>query len=162
MLRPLTLPLALAAVVTLTTVTSIGTTPAFADGHAAKGLTIMESPHDVATTVEKLTAAIEKSPATLFATIDHGAGAKKAGLELPPAVLVLFGNPKVGTPIMQADARAGLDLPVRVLVHEVDGKTMLVARNADGLKALHDIAAAEKPLNMLDGAIGKLMEAATK
>lgn len=141
---------------------AIAPATALADGHAAKGLTVMESPHDVPTTVAKLTAAIEKSPATLFTTIDHGAGARKAGLDLPPAVLVLFGNPKVGTPIMQADARAGLDLPVRVLVHSVDGKTMLVARNAEGLKALHDVAAAEKPLEMMDGAIGNLMKAATK
>ena len=63
-----------------------------------------------------LVKAVEGKGLRIAARIDHAAGAKAAGLDLPPTVVVMFGNPKVGTPVMQADPRAGLDLPMRVLV----------------------------------------------
>ena len=74
------------------------------------------SAYNVANTVERLQAAIAKRGATVFATIDHAAGAKSAGMELTPATLVIFGNPKLGTPFMQSKPIAGLDLPLHVLV----------------------------------------------
>jgi uncharacterized protein (DUF302 family) len=52
----------------------------------------------------------------LFARIDHAAGARKAGIELAPDVLLIFGNTSVGTPLMQADARVGIELPLRMLI----------------------------------------------
>ena len=69
-------------------------------------------------TLARLTAAIEAAGMTLFARIDHAAGARAAGLAMPPTVVLLYGNPQGGTPIMLAAPLAALDLPLRVLVRE--------------------------------------------
>lgn len=74
-------------------------------------------------TVELLTAALQARGITLFATVDHAAGARGAGLELEDEVLLLFGNPAVGTALMVADPRTGIDLPLRMLVWNRDGVT---------------------------------------
>ena len=89
--------------------------------------------HDVATTVELLTAAIQRRALILFATIDHAAGAREAGLDLPDEVVVIFGNPAGGTPVMQADPRAGIDLPLRILIWSQDGQTQLAFRDPQSL-----------------------------
>ena len=70
------------------------------------------SPHDVATTVDRVAAALQRRGITLFATVDHAAGARAAGLALDDEVLMIFGNAAVGTALMQADPRAGIDLPM--------------------------------------------------
>ena len=62
---------------------------------------VKSSPHSVPVTVEKLTSAIERAGASVAAVVDHAAGAKKTGMDLPPTTLVIFGNPKLGTPLMQ-------------------------------------------------------------
>ncbi len=74
------------------------------------------SAYNVANTVERLQAAIAKRGATVFATIDHAAGAKSVGMDMEPSTLVVFGNPKLGTPFMLRKPIAGLDLPMHVLV----------------------------------------------
>jgi uncharacterized protein (DUF302 family) len=69
-------------------------------------------------TLDRLITAIEKAGMTVFARIDHAAGAKDAGMTMPPTVVLIYGNPKGGTPIMLASPLAALDLPLRVLVRE--------------------------------------------
>ncbi|MGD0429805.1 MAG: DUF302 domain-containing protein [Acetobacteraceae bacterium] len=69
-------------------------------------------------TLDRLIATIEKAGMTVFARIDHAAGAKDAGMTMPPTVVLIYGNPKGGTPIMLASPLAALDLPLRVLVRE--------------------------------------------
>lgn len=76
------------------------------------------SAHDVPATVARLEAAAEAAGARVFASVPHSAGAASIGESLPPMVLVIFGNPKIGTPAIQAAPHAGLALPLRVLVHE--------------------------------------------
>jgi uncharacterized protein (DUF302 family) len=81
-----------------------------------------KSASDVATTVERLQAAIQSRGARVFTTVDHAAGAETADLELRPTTLVVFGNPKLGTPLMQSARTTGLDLPLKVLVwQDADG-----------------------------------------
>jgi len=77
-----------------------------------------ESAHDVPATVARLEAAAEAAGARVFASVPHSAGAASIGESLPPMVLVIFGNPKIGTPAIHAAPHAGLVLPLRVLVHE--------------------------------------------
>jgi uncharacterized protein (DUF302 family) len=72
-------------------------------------------------TVERLLAAIEAAGMRVFAQIDHAAGAHEAGLAMPPTIVLIYGNPKGGTPIMLAAPRSALDLPLRVLIREADG-----------------------------------------
>ncbi|MGA8718545.1 MAG: DUF302 domain-containing protein [Solirubrobacteraceae bacterium] len=77
----------------------------------------------VAETVARLIAEVEARGMKLFTTIDHSAEARSAGLELRETRLVVFGNPRTGTPIMQAVPLAGLDLPLKVLVRADPGRT---------------------------------------
>ena len=76
----------------------------------------LQAAQDVPATVAKLLKAVKARKLRVFAVIDHGAGAKSVGMKLRPAVLVVFGNPKIGTPLMQVSPTMGLELPIRVLV----------------------------------------------
>src|SRR5271168_3726007 len=93
---------------------------------AADGLTTIASAHKPAETVSRFEAALKDKGMTLFARIDHAAGATEAGLSLRPTTLLIFGNAKAGTPLMQADQTIGIDLPLRALVwQDAAGKTFL-------------------------------------
>jgi uncharacterized protein (DUF302 family) len=85
------------------------------------GLITLHSAHDFATTLARLTAALEAKGIAVFARIDHAAGAARAGLSLRPTTLLIFGNPAAGTPLMQDAQTAGIDLPLKILVWEADG-----------------------------------------
>ncbi len=118
---------------------------------------VAESAHDVATTVERITGALRDRGVRLFATIDHAAGAREAGLELADEVVLVFGNPAVGTALMQADARAGLDLPLRLLVWSGGGTTRVAFRDPRTLTA--DFAVGERAavLDALRGLLDHLV-----
>jgi uncharacterized protein (DUF302 family) len=84
------------------------------------------SPLSFHETVERLLQAIVKAGMTLFATIDHAAHAKTIGTTMPPATVLIYGNPKGGTPIMVATPQAALDLPLRVLVRQREDGTVAI------------------------------------
>ena len=88
------------------------------------------SPHSVDETMNRLVAAVEKAGAKVFARVDHAAGAASVGTELAPTQALIFGNPKVGTPVMQQNAAAGLDLPMRVVVYTGEDGATRVAYHA--------------------------------
>jgi uncharacterized protein (DUF302 family) len=88
-------------------------------------LTIVESAHNVPATVDRVIAALGRRGITVFARIDHAAGARKAGLELADEELVIFGDPRAGTLLMQADAAVGYELPLRFLIWDAGGQTMI-------------------------------------
>lgn len=120
------------------------------------------SPHSVEKTVSQLTSAIEGAGAKVFGVVDHAAGAKAVGADLQPATLVIFGNPKIGTPVMQANIRAGLDLPLRVLVFEDAGQTKIGYLDPAKLKARYEISGADEVFAKITGALNKLTDAAAK
>ena len=120
------------------------------------GLVIRRSAHDVASTVELLTAALDRLGVTVFATIDHAAGARQAGLALDDEVLLVFGSPAVGTELMQADPRAGLDLPLRMLIWSQAGTTNIAFRDPRGMADDHDLAAHVEVLGNLGGLLERL------
>lgn len=87
------------------------------------------SAHPFEQTLERLQAAIAQAGLILFNTVDHQAGARDAGLEMPPTTVLTYGHPKGGTPIMLAAPLAALDLPLRVLVRvRDDGRTAIAFR----------------------------------
>jgi uncharacterized protein (DUF302 family) len=88
-------------------------------------LEIANSPHPVAATVDRLIAALEGRGITVFARIDHAGAARAAGLELPDEELLLLGDPRAGTPLMQEDPQVGYELPLRLLVWEAGGETLI-------------------------------------
>jgi uncharacterized protein (DUF302 family) len=83
---------------------------------AADGLTTMHSSFGLQETLLKLEAAVKARGMTVFARIDHAAGAADVGLALRPTELVIFGNARGGTPLMQSDQTMGIDLPLKALV----------------------------------------------
>jgi len=76
------------------------------------------STFDFEPTVERLTKAIEKAGMTIFAQIDHAAAARMVDLEMPPTIVLIYGNPRGGTPVMLATPNGALDLPLRVLIRQ--------------------------------------------
>jgi uncharacterized protein (DUF302 family) len=85
---------------------------------SSRGIVRLESPYVFADTVRRLLAAFAEKGIKVFATIDQQAEAQAAGLAMPPTTLIVFGNPKAGTPLMLANPQAGVDLPLKVLVCE--------------------------------------------
>jgi uncharacterized protein (DUF302 family) len=116
-------------------------------------LTTVHVEGDVPTVVARIRGALDRLGVTVFATIDHAAGARAAGLELPDEVVLVFGDPAVGTALMQADPRVGLDLPLRVLVWDHDGRTAVGYRDPRDLPIEH---APESVHVVLDGMRGLL------
>lgn len=107
----------------------------------AQDMIVKESAAGFAATVERLRGEIESRGATILATVDHAAAARANGLELRPTTLVIFGNPKLGTPLMQSQQTAGLDLPLRVLVWEdAGGQVRIGYWPPAGIAELHGIA----------------------
>jgi uncharacterized protein (DUF302 family) len=93
-------------------------------------LTAADSPHSVAVTMDRLVAGLNRRGITVFARVDHGAGARTAGLELADEELLIFGDPRVGTVLMQGDPEIGYELPLRVLVWDAGGQTRVGYRRA--------------------------------
>jgi len=129
---------------------------------AQDGWIIKDSANSVSVTADKLVAIIEKAPPKLFARVDHSAGAKNAGLELPAATMVMFGVPAIGTPIMQENLMAGIDLPIRVLIWDDKGQTKIGYLAADALAKRYSISGAEKALKQMAGALDKFTSGAAK
>ena len=87
---------------------------------AADGMVTVESAHGVKATVDKLEGVLKSKGMKVFARIDHAAGAESAGMQLRPTELLLFGNPKVGTPLMLCQQSVAIDLPQKMLVWQAE------------------------------------------
>jgi uncharacterized protein (DUF302 family) len=121
----------------------------------AAPLTVVETELDVAGVVARLERALEKAGIAVFARIDHAAAARAVGLELPDEVVLVFGDPAVGTRLMQVDPRVGHDLPLRLLVWEQPGGRAAIGyRDPRGLD-INNPAAGPVP-TILDGMHGLL------
>jgi uncharacterized protein (DUF302 family) len=107
------------------------------------GLITVPSGFSVRETVERLVDFATSHGLVVFARIDHGDGAAKAGLSLRPTELVIFGHPKGGTPLMQDRQTAGIDLPVKALAWEdTDGKVWLTCNDAVWIAQRHGLGPA--------------------
>ena|SRR5580698_8161824 len=104
------------------------------------GIIEIFSNHSVEQTVEKLKSALQSKGITLFAVIDHSGEAARVGMKMPDTKLVIFGNPKAGTPVMLAAPSSALDLPLKILVSEDGlGKVRLSYNSPDYLKERHGL-----------------------
>ena len=105
-----------------------------------EGIVKIPSHHSVDETVDKLKTILKSKGVTLFALVDHSGEAEKVGLKMPPTKLLIFGNPKGGTPLMLAAASAALDLPLKILVAEdPQGKVWITYNSPDYLKERHGL-----------------------
>jgi uncharacterized protein (DUF302 family) len=114
---------------------------------AADGLTTIASKYDPAETIKRLESGIKAKGMTVFARIDHAAGAKEVGLELRPTEVLIFGSPKAGTPLMLAEQTIGIDLPLKALVwQDGAGKTWISYNDPEWLAKRHGLRDGVRPI----------------
>ena len=86
-----------------------------APAQAGESLVVKTSPYSVKKTIDRLEAIFNKKGITVFARVDYAAGAAKVGKSLPPTELIIFGNPKLGPPLIKSSRKIGIALPLKVL-----------------------------------------------
>jgi uncharacterized protein (DUF302 family) len=136
------------------------TAPVVADDPA---IVVKQGSADFAATVDRLKSAIEARGAKVAAVVDHAAAAQADGQSLGPTTLVIFGNPKLGTPLMQSRRTAGLDLPMRVLVwQQADGVVRVAYWPPSRMAAAHGIADRDDIVAKMTGALDAITEEAIR
>ncbi|WP_299458785.1 DUF302 domain-containing protein [uncultured Microscilla sp.] len=127
----------------------------------ATGLINKESPYSVQETTARMVKILKKKGLKVFNVINHAEGAKNAGMDLRPTTVIVFGNPKVGTQLMQCDQRVGLALPMKLLVWENKaGKAMMGYTDPIELKEKFDLKDCSGVLGKMQNALDKLTNAA--
>ena len=107
---------------------------------ANNGIVDKPSKHSVEQTVEALTSILKSKGVAVFALIDHSGEAEKVGLKMRPTKLLIFGNPKAGTPLMLASPSSAIDLPLKILIWEDNqGKVWLSYNSPEYLKERHGL-----------------------
>ncbi len=126
------------------------------------GIIIKTSHQDFETTYQKLRNVIDNNPnLKIVAELNHQANAASVGLDLNPTRIILFGNPNLGTPLMQEVQTIGLDLPQKILVHQdSEGKVTVSYNDPLYLKERHSIENKDAVLQKIAGALNKLTDAA--
>jgi uncharacterized protein (DUF302 family) len=129
----------------------------------ADGLITCLSRHGQKETMERLAAAVTSRGMAILARIDHAAAAAKVGMDLRPTEVLIFGNPRAGTPLMQATQTIGIDLPLKALVWQDDqGKTWLAYNDPQWLAARHRAGTgADRVLAAMAEALAAVAEEAT-
>ena len=130
---------------------------------AADGLITIRSSHGPKETMTRLEAAVKAKGLTVFAHVDHAAGAAEVGLSLRPTDLLIFGNAKGGTPLMQSVQTVGIDLPLKALVwQDASGNTWLAYNDPAWLAKRHGLTReADASVSALAAALAALAKAAT-
>ena len=106
------------------------------------GIVDIPSHHLVDATVEKIRGILAAKGVTLFAVVDHSGEAEKVGMKMRPTKLLIFGNPKAGTPVMLAAPSIAIDLPLKILVWEdAEGKVWVSYNSPDYLRERHNVPA---------------------
>lgn len=127
-----------------------------------EGLTSIRSGFGPKETMDRLEAEIRAQGMTVFARIDHAAGAAEVGLTLRPTELIIFGNARGGTPLMPSVQTVGIDLPLKALVWEdTAGKTWISYNEPSWIEQRHSIANAEPVVSKLDAGLSAMSRAVT-
>ncbi len=131
---------------------------------SAEGLITVASRFDFRTTIDKLDQGIASNGMTLLARIDHAKGAGSAGLSLRPTMVLIFGNAKAGTPLMQAGRAIGIDLPLKILVWEDDsGQTQMTWNEVEWLAQRHAVSEGLSPIvGKMKHALGEVLKSAAQ
>ena len=129
---------------------------------ADNGLVSVKSNHGVKETADRLENIIKKKGMTLFDRINHAAGAEKVGKELRPTELIIFGNPKVGAPLMQCGQTMGIDLPQKALIWEDEAGQVWFSYNDPGyLAQRHNTQGCVEVIKKVQGVLANFSNAAT-
>lgn len=128
---------------------------------ADNGLITVKSQHDVSTTTENLRDLLSAKGMTLFNVVDHAAGAAKVGQSLAPTQLVIFGNPKIGTKLMNCSRSVAIDLPMKALIWSDDKQQTWISYNdPQYLAQRHGLAGCEPVLEKVSKALANFSQKA--
>ena len=129
--------------------------------YAENGLVSVKSSHDVKTTADRLEKKLKQKGMTVFVRIDHATAAQKVGEELRPTELIIFGNPKVGTPLMQCSQKVAIELPQKALIWEdQNGQVWLSYNDPNYLATRHGIMGCNDILSKIQAALSNFASAA--
>jgi len=128
---------------------------------ADNGLIVKKSAHSVAVTLDRLEKIVTEKGATIFARINHGAAAQKAGIALRPTELLIFGNPKGGSPLMVANQQIGIDLPLKVLAWQDEKGQVWIAYNRPDYLAQRHALSKPEAFAKMGGALKNFTDKAT-
>ncbi len=129
---------------------------------ADNGLVTMKSPYSVDETLDRFEKAVKSKGMTVFARVDHTQGADKVGLELRPTKVLIFGNPKIGTLLMQSNQTAGIDLPLKLLAwQDADGQVWIAYNDPGYLVQRHNIGDRDPVVAKMRKALGNFTAMAT-
>ena len=130
---------------------------------APEGMIVKSSTHGVSATLDKLETVLKKNGIRVFARVDHAAGAAGVGMDLPATQLLIFGNPMLGTPLMQAQRTVAIDLPMKALAYaDSEGDVHLAYNDPAYLAERHGIEGQDAVIAKMTGALDKLSAAATQ
>ena len=129
---------------------------------ADNGLINIKSSHDVKVTADRLEKSLKMKGMTVFARINHAEGAEKVGKQLRPTELIIFGNPKVGAPLMQCGQSVAIDLPQKALIWEDEaGQVWLSYNDPKYLAKRHSINDCDEVIKKIETALGNFAKTAT-
>ena len=130
--------------------------------YADNGIISIKSSHDVKTTVDRLENILREKGMTVFIRINHAEGAQKVGKKLRPTELIIFGNPKVGTPLMQCGQSVAIDLPQKALIWQDEaGQVWLSYNDPKYLASRHSIKECGEIIKKIEKALGNFARMAT-
>ncbi len=130
---------------------------------ADDGLVRLKSASSVAETADKLETVLKAKGMTVFTRINHTKGAESVGLSLRPTEVVVFGNPKIGTLLMNCSPQVAIDLPQKALIQEDDkGQVWLSYNDPQYLAERHNIQGCDQPLKKVSGALNAFAQKATQ
>lgn len=131
--------------------------------NADNGLIKVQSQFDVNTTTDRLEQMLEKKGMTIFARIDHSGGAKKVGINIAPTQLLIFGNPKVGSPLIACQQTIAIDLPQKALISQDENNQVWLTYNDPiYLADRHNVSGCEKALQKVSKALANFTKKATQ
>jgi uncharacterized protein (DUF302 family) len=130
--------------------------------YAGNGIISVKSSHDVKTTADRLESTLKQKGMKVFIRINHAQGAQKIGKELRPTELIIFGNPKVGTPLMQCAQSVAIDLPQKALIwQDAQSQVWLSYNDPNYLVERHQITGCDEVIKKVGKALGNFAKAAT-
>jgi uncharacterized protein (DUF302 family) len=130
--------------------------------YADNGIISIKSSHDAKTTVDRLENILREKGMTVFMRINHAEGAQKVGKKLRPTELIIFGNPKVGAPLMQCGQSVAIDLPQKALIWQDEaGQVWLSYNDPKYLASRHGIKECGEVIKKIEKALGNFARMAT-
>lgn len=130
--------------------------------YADNGLVNVKSPYAVKETADRLETVLKEKGMTIFVRINHSEGAKKVGIDLPATELIIFGNPKVGSPLMNCNRTVGIDLPQKALIWKDENGQVWFSYNAPQYLAnRHDLKECMEVIKKVEKALSNFSKAAT-